>query len=73
VAPEAHRICVPARPVDHAKTAADGGKVDAIGQRKRLGRVLLPLDPGAAERPDLLWLSNRYLRETGSGGKDNAD
>jgi hypothetical protein len=37
------------------------------------GRVLLPLDPGATERPDLLWLSDRYLREAGSGEGQNAD
>jgi hypothetical protein len=28
------------------------------------GRVLLPLDPGSMERPDLLWLSNSYLLQT---------
>ena len=33
------------------------------------GRVLLPLDPSAMERPDLLWLSNRYLQQTDSGGQ----
>ena len=33
------------------------------------GRVLLPLDPGAMESPDLLWLSKRYLQQTNSGGQ----
>ncbi len=37
------------------------------------GRVLLPLDPGAVERPDLLWLSNRYLQQNTSLGSENAD